>query len=71
MEVVRRVGLLPNGTNDYIKINLLNSKACIEIKDERPGFNRNDKKNISKIFQQLSAKPDRKESTTRLALSIV
>jgi len=62
---------LPHGTNDYIKIYPINCKVCIEIKDVRPDFNRNDKKNIFKIFQQLSAKLDRKESISGLGLSIV
>ncbi len=61
----------PHGRNVFIKTYPLNGKACIEIKDEGPGFNGNDKKKIYRKFQQLSAKPTGGESTTGLGLSIV
>ena len=61
----------PHGRKVFIKTYPLNGKACIEIKDEGPGFNRNDKKKIFRKFQQLSAKPTGGESTTGLGLSIV
>jgi signal transduction histidine kinase len=61
----------PYGKNVFVKTYALNGKACIEIKDEGPGFNSQDKKNIYSKFQQLSAKPTGGESTTGLGLSIV
>lgn len=61
----------PFGKNVFIKTYASNGKACIEIKDEGPGFNSVDKKNIYRKFQQLSAKPTGGESTTGLGLSIV
>jgi signal transduction histidine kinase len=61
----------PFGKNVFVRTYGLNGKACIEIKDEGPGFNSHDKKNIYRKFQQLSAKPTGGESTTGLGLSIV
>lgn len=36
----------PLGKNVFVKTYGFNGKACIEIKDEGPGFNSHDKKNI-------------------------
>ncbi len=69
--VSNAVKFSPIGKNIFVKTYALNGKACVEIKDEGPGFNANDKKNIYRKFQQLSAKPTGGESTTGLGLSIV
>ncbi len=43
----------------------------ISIKDQGPGFSREDKKNLYKKFQRLSAKPTAGESSNGLGLAIV
>ncbi len=43
----------------------------IEVQDEGPGLNEDDKKKLFQKFAKLSAKPTNNESSTRLGLSIV
>ncbi len=45
--------------------------ACLEIKDEGPGFTPEDKRHLYKRFCRLSARPTGNEPSTGLGLSIV
>jgi len=61
----------PQGKEVFVKTYSENGKACLEVMDEGPGFNEDDKKKLFEKFQKLSAKPTGGESTTGLGLSII
>jgi len=55
----------------YVAIYDRENNIRVEVKDEGPGLNEQDKKNLFKKYSQLSAKPTNNESSTGLGLSIV
>ncbi len=58
------------GKNIEIIIGCDEDMAIVEVKDHGPGLTEDDKKNLFKKFQRLSAKPTAGESSTGLGLSI-
>lgn len=61
----------PPGKNIYIKTLSKDGTGICEIRDEGPGFTKEDKKKLFRKYQRLSANPTGNESTTGLGLSIV
>jgi signal transduction histidine kinase len=61
----------PTKANIFIKTFSKGQKACVAIRDEGPGFSEEDKKQLYKKFQRLSAKPTGGEPSTGLGLAIV
>lgn len=61
----------PSDKRIFIKIVDHVSKVSIEVKDEGPGLNEEDKKKLFSPYQKLSARPTAGESSTGLGLSIV
>ncbi|MBP9926187.1 MAG: HAMP domain-containing histidine kinase [Cyclobacteriaceae bacterium] len=61
----------PANKNIYISIKELENKIVVKIRDEGPGFTKEDLKQLYKKFQRLSARPTGGESSTGLGLSIV
>jgi signal transduction histidine kinase len=55
----------------YVKLHQHDNRAIVEIKDEGPGLNEEDKKKLFGKYQKLSAKPTGNETSTGLGLSIV
>ena len=54
-----------------VRLSRKENKAVLEIRDEGPGLNAEDKSKVFQKFQRLSAKPTAGESSTGLGLSIV
>jgi len=61
----------PKDKRIIVEISELNDKVQIKIKDEGPGFTKEDKEKIFNKFQKLSARPTGGESSTGLGLAIV
>lgn len=61
----------PREKNIFVDCRIENKNVVLTVKDEGPGFTEDDKKNLFKKFQQLSAKPTGGEGSTGLGLTIV
>jgi signal transduction histidine kinase len=61
----------PEGRNIYISVEEEEAGVLVKVRDEGPGINQEDQKNLYRKFQRLSAKPTGGESSTGLGLSIV
>lgn len=61
----------PFGKKVYLKIATWEANCLISIRDEGPGFTEEDKKNLFKKFQRLSARPTAGEASSGLGLAIV
>ena len=61
----------PLGQQVSLKVEEIDGKAVIEVKDQGPGFSDNDKELMYAKFQRLSAIPTDGESSLGLGLSIV
>ncbi len=61
----------PRDKQIEVHLSKKNGKSLLEVKDQGPGLNEQDKKKLFKKFQKLSAKPTGDESSTGLGLSIV
>ena len=61
----------PLGQRVNLKVEEIDGKAVIEVKDQGPGFSDNDKELMYAKFQRLSAIPTDGESSLGLGLSIV
>lgn len=61
----------PEGRNIYISVEEEEAEVLVKVRDEGPGINQEDQKNLYRKFQRLSAKPTGGESSTGLGLSIV
>lgn len=61
----------PLGQRVDLKVEELDGKAIVEVKDQGPGFSDNDKELMYDKFQRLSAIPTDGESSLGLGLSIV
>ncbi len=61
----------PEGRNIYISVEEEEEEVLVKVRDEGPGINQEDQKNLYRKFQRLSAKPTGGESSTGLGLSIV
>lgn len=57
--------------NIWIKVAQNNDEIVVKIKDEGPGFSKEDKKMLFTAFKKLSSTPTAGESSTGLGLSIV
>ena len=54
-----------------IRLSKKQNNSLLEVKDDGPGLNTDDKKKLFQRFQRLSAKPTGNESSTGMGLSIV
>ncbi|GCC50654.1 two-component sensor histidine kinase [Chryseotalea sanaruensis] len=61
----------PKGKNIFIDCRMEQDYILISVKDEGPGFTEEDRKNLFKKFQRLSAQPTAGEASTGLGLTIV
>jgi signal transduction histidine kinase len=55
----------------FVRLGKEAGKAKIQVQDQGPGFNEEDKKKMFRRFQKLSAQPTGGESSTGLGLSII
>jgi signal transduction histidine kinase len=60
----------PFGQDIFVTIEVYEGMAIVKVKDNGPGFTDEDKKNLFKKFQKLSARPTADEVSTGLGLSI-
>jgi signal transduction histidine kinase len=60
----------PPGKTIWVTVDRDNTLVTFEVRDEGPGLNDDDKKNLFKEFQRLSARPTGGETSTGLGLSI-
>lgn len=61
----------PLGRNVYISVYQQDNTCYIDVRDEGPGLNDDDRRRLFKRFQRLSAQPTNQESSSGLGLSIV
>lgn len=61
----------PKGKNIFVDCEVKQESLLFSVKDEGPGFTEEDKKNLFKKFQRLSAQPTAGEASTGLGLTIV
>lgn len=61
----------PANKNIYTSIEEVENKIVVKVRDEGPGFTKEDQRQLYKKFQRLSARPTGGESSTGLGLSIV
>jgi signal transduction histidine kinase len=61
----------PKSSEIICSIDCTSTDAVVRISDNGPGFNENDKLNLFKVFQPLTAKPTDGEKSTGLGLAIV
>lgn len=61
----------PPGKSIYVQVTEVAEFIKVSIKDEGPGFSKEDMGNLYQKFQRLSARPTGGESSTGLGLSIV
>lgn len=61
----------PKSSQITLSINCTETDAIVKIKDNGPGFSEDDKLNLFKVFQPLTAKPTNGEKSTGLGLAIV
>lgn len=61
----------PKGKEVLVRLSDVGGKSRLEVKDDGPGLNADDKAKVFQKFQRLSARPTAGESSTGLGLSIV
>lgn len=61
----------PKGKNIFVDCAVQQESLLFSVRDEGPGFTEEDKKNLFKKFQRLSAQPTAGEASTGLGLTIV
>lgn len=61
----------PQGTSVFVKVYSENNFLAMKVKDQGPGFNAEDKKNLYQKFRKLSAHPTARENSQGLGLFIV
>lgn len=61
----------PKSSTVNLSITCTETDAVVKIKDNGPGFSNEDKLNLFKVFQPLTAKPTDGEKSTGLGLAIV
>lgn len=61
----------PKGKNIFVDCLVQQGSLLFSVRDEGPGFTEEDKKNLFKKFQRLSAQPTAGEASTGLGLTIV
>jgi len=61
----------PENKNITIRVFEKDNQMVVEIQDEGPGINKDDREKLYQKYQKLSATPTAGESTTGLGLSIV
>jgi len=61
----------PENTNITIRVFEKGNKMVVEVQDEGPGINKDDREKLYLKYQKLSAMPTAGESSSGLGLSIV
>ncbi|WP_420581596.1 tetratricopeptide repeat-containing sensor histidine kinase [Reichenbachiella sp.] len=61
----------PSEKNVFINLSINQSQALMEVRDEGPGLDKEDKARLFQKYQRLSAEPTAGEDSTGLGLSIV
>jgi two-component system, sensor histidine kinase and response regulator len=61
----------PPETTIWVRLEVIDGTPCFSVRDQGPGFDKDDWNNLFKEFQQLSAKPTDGEKSTGLGLVIV